>query len=53
MAFLLGVLASFFFSVTFVLNQSMASSGGDWLWTASKISIYDAFLFYHCHLKKK
>ena len=35
MAFLLGVLASFFFSVTFVLNQSMASSGGDWLWTAS------------------
>ena len=35
MAFLLSVLASFFFSVTFVLNQSMASSGGDWLWTAS------------------
>ena len=35
MAFLLGILASFFFSVTFVLNQSMASSGGDWLWTAS------------------
>ena len=35
MSFLLGVLASFFFSVTFVLNQSMASSGGDWLWTAS------------------
>lgn len=35
MAFLLGILASFFFSVTFVLNQSMASSGGDRLWTAS------------------
>lgn len=35
MAFLLGVLASFFFSVTFVLNQSMASGGGDWLWTSS------------------
>lgn len=35
MAILLGVLATFFFSMTFVLNQVMATGGGDWLWTAS------------------
>lgn len=35
MAIILGIVAAFFFSVTFVLNQLMATSGGDWLWTAS------------------
>lgn len=35
MAIILGILAAFFFSVTFVLNQVMASAGGDWLWTAA------------------
>lgn len=35
MAVFLGVLAAFFFSITFVLNQVMASSGGFWLWTAT------------------
>ncbi|WP_079509184.1 DMT family transporter [Mesobacillus jeotgali] len=32
---LLGVLASFFFAFTFVLNQSMELSGGSWIWSAS------------------
>lgn len=31
----LGVLASFFFSLTFVLNREMSVSGGSWMWTAS------------------
>ncbi|MCL6576787.1 multidrug resistance efflux transporter family protein [Kyrpidia sp.] len=31
----LGILASFFFAVTFVLNQLMADAGGSWVWSAS------------------
>lgn len=30
-----GILSAFFFSLTFVLNQSMSYIGGNWLWTAS------------------
>jgi drug/metabolite transporter (DMT)-like permease len=32
---LYGILASFFFSFTFVMNQSMKLSGGNWMWSAS------------------
>jgi drug/metabolite transporter (DMT)-like permease len=32
---LLGVLAAFFFSITFILNRSMEISGGSWIWSAS------------------
>ncbi len=32
---LLGILASFFFAFTFVLNRSMNLGGGYWLWSAS------------------
>lgn len=32
---LLGLLAGFFFSSTFVLNELMASQGGHWYWSAS------------------
>lgn len=32
---MLGLSASVFFAVTFVLNQAMSLQGGDWLWTAS------------------
>ncbi|MEI4769953.1 multidrug resistance efflux transporter family protein [Psychrobacillus sp. FJAT-51614] len=32
---LLGVLASLFFAVTFILNRSMEISGGSWLWSSS------------------
>ncbi len=32
---LLGVLSSFFFAVTFVLNRMMELNGGSWLWSAS------------------
>lgn len=31
----LGLLASFFFSATFILNQAMKLSGGDWMYAAS------------------
>ncbi|WP_313893208.1 multidrug resistance efflux transporter family protein [Psychrobacillus sp.] len=34
-AILLGVLASLFFAVTFILNRSMEVSGGSWLWSSS------------------
>lgn len=35
MSITLSIFASFFFSITFVLNQLMSIGGGDWLWTAS------------------
>ncbi|MEQ8156248.1 MAG: multidrug resistance efflux transporter family protein [Clostridiaceae bacterium] len=34
-ALILGILASFFFAFTFVLNQQMNISGGSWLWSSS------------------
>lgn len=33
-AIALGLLASFFFAVTFVLNRAMDLSGGSWIWSA-------------------
>jgi drug/metabolite transporter (DMT)-like permease len=30
-----GILASVFFSLTFIMNQSMKLSGGSWMWSAS------------------
>lgn len=32
---LLGILASLFFAVTFILNRSMEISGGSWIWSSS------------------
>ena len=34
-ALIFGILGSFFFAFTFVLNRSMSLSGGNWLWSAS------------------
>ena len=34
-AFILGIMASFFFAFTFILNQQMNISGGSWLWSSS------------------
>ena len=34
-ALFLGILASVFFSVTYVVNAAMAQSGGNWMWSAS------------------
>ncbi|TDT63688.1 putative multidrug resistance efflux transporter [Fonticella tunisiensis] len=34
-AILLGILASFFFAFTFILNRQMNISGGSWVWSAS------------------
>ena len=33
-AIILGILASFFFAATFVLNRTMELSGGSWIWSA-------------------
>jgi len=35
MAIIFGILSAFFFSLTFILNQMMAATDGNWLWTAS------------------
>ncbi|MBH9965289.1 multidrug resistance efflux transporter family protein [[Bacillus] enclensis] len=32
---MLGIMASMFFAVTFILNRSMELSGGSWLWSSS------------------
>ncbi|WP_069998785.1 DMT family transporter [Cellulosilyticum sp. I15G10I2] len=34
-AILLGIIASLFFAVTFVLNRAMQLSGGSWIWSAA------------------
>lgn len=34
-AFILGILASFFFAFTFILNGQMNISGGSWLWSSA------------------
>ncbi|WP_216829301.1 DMT family transporter [Alkalihalobacterium elongatum] len=34
-AIIIGVLSSFFFAFTFILNRSMELSGGNWIWSAS------------------
>ena len=34
-ALILGIVSSLFFSVTYVINNAIAQSGGDWLWSAS------------------
>ena len=34
-AIVIGILASFFFAFTFVLNRAMDLEGGSWIWSAS------------------
>lgn len=34
-AFLLGIISSFFFAFTFILNQQMNISSSSWLWSSS------------------
>ena len=34
-ALIYGILASFFFAFTFILNRSMNLAGGYWMWAAS------------------
>ena len=34
-AIAVGILASFFFAFTFVLNRAMDLEGGSWIWSAS------------------
>ena len=42
---LLGLLASFFFAFTFILNRSMHLSGGSWVWSASLRYLFTFPLF--------
>lgn len=35
MPIILAILSSFFFAITFVVNQLISNNGGDWLWTSS------------------
>lgn len=42
---LLGLLASFFFAFTFLLNRSMHLSGGSWIWSASLRYLFTFPLF--------
>ncbi len=44
-AVLLGLLASFFFAFTFILNRSMHLSGGSWVWSASLRYLFTFPLF--------
>lgn len=45
-AIIIGILASLFFSSTFILNRSMEISGGSWIWSASLRFIFMVpFLF--------
>lgn len=53
MAVFLGVLAAFFFSITFVFNQLMAVDGGDWLWTAALRYLFMLPMFLLIVLLKK
>ncbi|WP_332695796.1 DMT family transporter [Halalkalibacter lacteus] len=42
----IGVIASMFFAVTFILNRSMELSGGSWLWSSSlRFAFMIPFLF--------
>ena len=52
-AILLGVLASLFFAVTFILNRSMEVSGGSWLWSSSlRFFFMLPFLFFIVSYRK-
>ncbi len=52
-AIFIGILRSVIFSVTFILNHSMASSGGNWLFSASLRFIFMfPFLFIFVYIKK-
>lgn len=50
---LLGVLASLFFAVTFILNRSMEISGGSWIWSSSlRYFFMLPFLFFIVYYRK-
>ncbi|MFC0469647.1 multidrug resistance efflux transporter family protein [Halalkalibacter kiskunsagensis] len=43
---MIGIIASMFFAVTFILNRSMELSGGSWLWSSSlRFAFMVPFLF--------
>ncbi|MEY8601161.1 DMT family transporter [Staphylococcus shinii] len=53
-AIFIGILGALFFSITFILNHSMANSGGNWLFSASLRFIFMfPFLFIFVFIKKR
>jgi hypothetical protein len=40
-ALLLGIAASFFFAITFVVNRLISLNGGSWIWSASLRFFFD------------
>ncbi|WP_078429068.1 multidrug resistance efflux transporter family protein [Alkalihalobacterium alkalinitrilicum] len=54
---LIGILAAFFFSFTFIFNRSMELTGGSWLWSASlrflfMIPFFLLIVFFRNNLKE-
>ncbi|OCB01298.1 hypothetical protein BBC27_04800 [Acidithiobacillus ferrivorans] len=54
-AIFLGVLSSFFFSVTFVVNKSLSNAGDSWQWSSSMryIITLPVLLFLYCFGERK
>lgn len=44
-AILIGILAAFFFSITFILNHAMSNDGGSWLFSGHYV-LFLCFRFY-------
>lgn len=53
-AIVIGILASLFFAVTFILNRAMELSGGSWMWSSSlRFLFMIPFLFLIVYAKGK
>lgn len=52
-SFILGLIASFFFSFTFILNRQMNLSGGSWIWSSSLRYIFMFFILLIIMIMKK
>lgn len=53
-AIVIGILASLFFAVTFILNRAMELSGGSWMWSSSLRFLFMVpFLFLIVYAKGK
>lgn len=51
-AFLIGILSALFFSFTFILNESMSTTGGSYLWSSSLRYIFSLPIFFIIVLSK-
>lgn len=51
-AFLIGIISALFFSFTFILNESMSTTGGSYLWSSSLRYIFSLPIFFIIVLSK-